>query len=79
MKIWAIVSGSCYDCSWNHVILPSGMDMQEQKKLWDVWYQKTYCPALRAAKGPKYVSFFEFLLEKGAKLPTANQLEELEL
>jgi hypothetical protein len=74
MKITAIVSGTCYDCSCDHLVLPEGMNIEEQKRLWRNWYNEYYCPQLSAGQRPKFTSFVDFLIENGAKRPTDEQL-----
>lgn len=79
-KITAFRSGTCYDCSCDHLVLPDGMDLKAIKAEHDRWYREEYCPGLRG-HGPakvKYISFIERLQLAGARPPTTDELEEVE-
>ena len=66
MPIIAIMSG----CDWNdasvdHVVLPDGASIGEEKKAYDVWYKETYCPGLKdESRKVPFLSFPEWLIDR---------------
>lgn len=75
-KIWAIHSGGdWHDASAEYLVLPDGMNLEEEKKLWNEWYRREYCPALHDGKRPQFKTFTGQLREKGATDPSGDQLE----
>lgn len=76
-KIWAICSGDdWYDASVDHLVLPDGMDIQEERKERTHKMQEYYLAKRngREAKWPG--TFVQHLMNKGAVKPTNEQLEE---
>lgn len=75
-KIWAIHSGGdWHDASAEYLVLPDGMNLEDEKKLWEKWYRDEYCRALRKGARPEFVSFTGQLRAKGATDPSKDQLE----
>ena len=74
MKIWAICGGGDWnDAGVEHLILPDGMDIQEE--------QKNHRQAIRKYHELKTQEswpghFVEYLVGKGATVPPEEQLEE---
>lgn len=58
-------------------MIPEGMDIDAEKAAWGEWYQKTYVPALRS-KPIKYITFADWLLTRGARLPTTEEVTTFE-
>lgn len=79
MKITAIRSGGCYDCSCDHLIMPEGLDYDAERRAWQDWYRVEYVPSLRAGRSNsvKYISLIDWLKLKGAREPTAEEFEEI--
>lgn len=77
MKIYAILNGSDWvDASVEHLVMPEGLDIREEQKLKDEWYQNEYLPRMRKGEAIKYLGLKDWLINKGAKEPTSNELEE---
>lgn len=79
-KIYAILGGGdWYDASVKHLILPEGMDLKTEQKLYEQWYREVYAMDVRSnpstTAGVKYMDFEEFLISKGAREPTNDELE----
>ena len=75
-KITAIHGGGDWnDASVNYLILPDGMEFEEELKLWEDWYTKEYCAALRAGERPTYTYIVDWLKNKGAIEPSEDQLD----
>lgn len=73
-KIVAIMSGGDWmDASVEHLIIPNTLNLEEQKHLYDDWYKKIYCQNLKTTT---YISFIDFLINKGARKTTSKELEE---
>lgn len=67
-KLVIVCSGGDWaDASFKDLIIPEGMDLVAEQRLWRSWYETEYVPGLRAGKKPVYKSFTEFLCEKGAR------------
>lgn len=73
-KIWAICSGGDWnDASVAHLILPDEMDIEKERK--EHKQKLRECHRLKTQESwPGY--FVEYLISKGAVVPTDNQLEE---
>lgn len=79
-KIIAITSGTCYDCSWEPLVLPEGLDLEAQKKAWRKWYDEEYCPGLHnrpfnVQPRVTYIGFTDWLRREGARDPRSDELE----
>ena len=71
MKVIAIFGGGdWYDASVDHLVLPEGMNLQEELKKHKEWVRNEY----RSGKAP-YKDFFTHLKEKGARDPNEDELE----
>lgn len=75
-KIYAICSGGDWaDASVDHLILPDGVNIEEEARkcneyLYKVWFNKEI-------KDKKYYNLTTWLIEKcGARRPTEDELEE---
>lgn len=74
MKIWAICGGGdWYDASVEHVILPDGMNLKEMRKERSKLMKEYH---KRGSKGEWPGTFVEYLISKGAVVPSEEQLEE---
>lgn len=79
MKITAIHGGSDWaDASAEYIVLLEGMNIEEEKKAYRTWYEKEYVPALRADGKPQYITFVDWLISKGARKPSDDELEIVE-
>jgi len=79
-KITAIHGGGDWtDASAEYLVIPNGVDVEEEMKKRREWYREEYCPALRALgrgdKHPEYVTLFDWLKRLGATEPSDKQLE----
>ena len=77
-KIWAICSGcDWYDASVDHVIIPEGMNLEQEEKERDravrEWHKRK-CDRLPTGEWPG--TFVEWLVAKGAIEPSDDILEE---
>ena len=73
-KIWAICGGGDWnDASVEHVILPDGMDIAEERKNHKQALSR-YHHLMIAEIWPG--NFVEYLISKGAVVPPEEQLEE---
>lgn len=78
-KIWAIHSGGDWaDAGADYLILPEGMDIATEKLAWTKWYRSVYCSKLNTSNKVEYQTFGGWLVARGAKEPTADQLEIFE-
>lgn len=69
--------GDWSDASVNHLILLKDINLEDEKKLRDEWYEKEYLPALRSDKNPEYYTFPEWLVKKGlARETTEDEVSE---
>ncbi len=82
-KIYAILGGGDWaDASVHHLVLPEGMDIDSEQKLYVQWYREVYAPAVdlsnktRTAIGVRFIQFEEFLISKGARATTDDELEQ---
>ena len=76
-KLVAIMGGGDWtDASVFHLVIPVGVNLEEEKAKRGKWYREEYCPALRANQRPIYSTFSEWLIKNcGAKKATA-EIEE---
>jgi hypothetical protein len=75
-KITAIHGGGdWYDASAEYLILPDGMDFEEELKLRNVWYNEEYVIGYRLGHKPYYTDIVEWLKNKGAVEPSEDQLD----
>ena len=74
-KIYAICSGGDWaDASVDHVILPKGVDVEEEAKKCNQYYREVYCKA--EVGNRKYYCLTSWLIEKcGGRAPTINELD----
>ena len=81
-KIYAIMSGGDWaDASVVHVIVPEGINVEEERKKCKEYYRNVFCksktPPSYNANVP-YYSLDEWLVEFcGAKLATENEIKEI--
>lgn len=74
MKIWAICGGGDWnDASVEHLVLPDGMDITEERKN-HRQAMREYHSKKTAESWPGH--FVEYLVSKGAVVPLEEQLEE---
>jgi hypothetical protein len=79
MKLYAIISESCCsgeNDSTEHLMIPDGMDLGEEKKAWDKWYGEVYCSQDVYPVAIKYMDFIVWLKSHGAVYPSGDQLSE---
>jgi hypothetical protein len=74
-KIIELVSNDYYANSNDHVVLPDGMDLKVEKLAYGTWYGDIYCVEFQSGLKPKYMTFFEWLLSRGGRKPTNEELE----
>lgn len=74
MKIWAICGGGDWnDASVEHVILPGGMDLETERKNHRQAISVYHHEKTRESWPGHFV---EYLISKGAIVPSEDQLEE---
>lgn len=65
-KLIAILGGGDWnDASVEHIVLDTDTPLEELKKDWDKWYEKTYLPLFHKNKQPKFQTFGEWLVALG--------------
>lgn len=75
-KVWALHGGGDWaDASAEYLILPEGLDIEAEAKAREKWYLEEYYPKVRTPERLKYLSLFDWLLKKGAREPTPDELE----
>jgi len=73
-KLAAILGGGDWtDASVELIIIPSDMNLDEQKEKWNQWYFGEYCPTLKQGMKPVYISFVDFLKKNGARDATDEE------
>jgi len=76
-KITAIFGGGDWaDASVEHIVLPKEMDINRERELYKKWYYGEYCPALLSDEQLKFRTFPKWLIEKGARYTTDEELIE---
>ena len=76
-KIVAIMGGGDWaDASVDHIVVPSDMDMDTEHRAYREWYRQKYCSALRTGNKIPYLSFPEWLIKRGARQTTDNEVIE---
>jgi hypothetical protein len=76
-KLIALLGGGDWaDASVEHVIIPTSMNLEAEKANYEKWYTEVYCPALQRRENPDYVQFCQWLIERGARLATENDVTE---
>lgn len=69
-KIVALLGGGDWaDASVSHLVIPDDMNLDEQKRAYGEWYANFRL-------GGKYVGFYEYLLEHGARKVTEDEVIE---
>jgi len=67
--------GDWYDASADYLVLPEGMDFEMERKQWQVWLAERYHTGLEAGtKKPPYLNLVQWLLQRGAREPTDDEL-----
>jgi hypothetical protein len=70
MTLIAIMSGGDWaDASVDHLVLPTGMDIELKRIEYEEWYRTEYHKG-----GIAYKSFPQFLEQQGARAPTEEEL-----
>jgi len=74
-KIYAICSGGdWYDASVDHVIVPEGINIEDESKKCEWYYYNVYCK--KEVGKRKYYNLTSWLVEKcGGRAPTEDELE----
>ena len=77
-KIVAIMGGGDWaDASVEHLVMSKDMDISKEHELYETWYSEVYCKGLRAeGKHVDFMVFSQWLMRKGARETTENDLEE---
>lgn len=76
-KIWAICSGSSwYDANVEYLILPDEMDLRQERIEQERALRKHHLDRRQGKKSKCPETLFEWLINKGAVVPTDNVLEE---
>ena len=66
-KRYAIMSGGDWiDASCEHLLIPESIDVEKENLAHEEWYRNVYVPELRADKKPEYLTFTDWLKNKGA-------------
>ncbi len=80
-KIYAILGGGDWtETSVDHLILPDGMDIEEENMKYWTWYREVYWPNHIKKTPPdtskvEFMSFPEWLEKAGARRPDDDELE----
>lgn len=76
-RIVAILGGGDWsDASVDHVIVPSGSDLDALHKQYDRWYRGDYLPALRRGEKSGFATFPDWLVKTGhASSADASEVE----
>lgn len=75
MKITAIHGGGDWsDASADYLILPEGMDFEQEKAARERWYWEEYLSALQCGDKPEFLSMVGWLRKRGAVDPTDEHL-----
>ena len=70
MKITAMHGGGdWYDASADYVVLPPGMDIDKEIQLYNHWVRKEYNLSV------KYMRLVDWVISRGGRLPTEDELE----
>lgn len=76
-KVTAICEGVDWtDASVDYLVLPEGMDIEKEQTACNKWYHETYVPALNQGQKLEYLSLVDWLLARGARRTTDEELEE---
>lgn len=71
----AVMGGADWaDASVDHVVIPEGMNLEDEQSRWREWYHGTYCPLLHTDNRVDYVSFVDWIKREGAR--DATEIEE---
>lgn len=77
-RIVAIMGGGDWvDASVEHLVVPSDLDLGAEFRAYNKWYHRKYCPVLRTDNRIPYLSFTEWLIKRGARRTTDNEVLEL--
>ena len=75
MPLIALIGGGDWsDASVCHLVVTDDMDIVSEKKLYRDWYAKIYLPELKMNGQPHFMSFERWLLDRGAKNATENDI-----
>lgn len=76
-RIVAIMGGGdWYDASVEHLVVPSGMDLNAEHRAYREWYHREYCTAQRAGNKMAYLGFSEWLIKQGAHRTADDEVLE---
>ena len=72
-KIVALMGGGDWaDASVEHLVIPDALDIEQEKVAWDRWYYDICFPS----PDVEYVSFADWLKQRGARDTTDDELFE---
>lgn len=90
--LFAILSGGDWaDASVEHLLIPDGTNLDQERANREVWYQEEYLPKLRdwhskhqernpddsyVNPPPNYFTFSDWLLKRGAKIADVDEFHE---
>lgn len=84
MLVAILGGGDWYDASVDHLVVPDGIKLDEQYKLYQAWYNDVYRPSLKKDVGAifgirtgdvEYMSFEGWLIDKcGARGATESDI-----
>lgn len=76
-RIVALMSGGdWYDASVEHLVIQDDVILELEYKLYRAWYEDKYCPALRSQNRIDFMTFSQWLINKGARETTDNEVLE---
>jgi hypothetical protein len=74
MPLIAVMGGGDWgDASVVHVVIPEGVDIEQEKKSYVNWYRTKYLPA----RSIQYLTFDEWLISRGARSATDSEVLEV--
>ena len=77
-KLVAVMGGRDWcDASVTHIVVPDGMDLDEEKKQYEKWYDEVYVPRLHSRDSVGYMSLPEWLKSRGARQAGENDVIEI--
>jgi len=76
MKITAIHGGGDWnDASAEYLVVPEGIDVEDENRKRAKWYRNEYLLSLRNGEKPQFIDLVAWLEKLGAREPTGNELE----
>jgi len=76
-RIVALLSGGDWsDARIEHLVIPDDMSLESEEKSYRAWYEDEYRPMLLSQNRLDYLSFSQWLISKGARKTTEEEVLE---